>query len=146
MTVVPLGTVSLVYVCNPDHPLAKHKTVTLDQFHGTDFVAFPQELQIRKEIDRHLRQRLISVNIVAEYKNVQTLIQAVEVGLGGTILPANSVRTEVKLGKLISIPISSPEMTQPLGIVHKQGKVFTPAMTEFISLMSNCQWDKDDES
>ena len=146
IAVIPLGAVKLVYVCRPDHTLADHPSVTLEQLHGSDFIAFSHDLMVRKEIDRHLRQRLTSVNIVAENKNVQTIKQAVKVGLGGAILPVNSVRIEAKLGTLISIPIASPEMVQPLGIVHKQGKVFTSAMTEFILLMTECQWDRQDES
>jgi DNA-binding transcriptional LysR family regulator len=141
ITVVPLGAEKMVYVCRPDHALAKQKSVSLEQLHGYDFIAFARDQVVRKEIDRHLRQRLTSVNIVAEYENIETIKQAVEVGLGGALLPANSVRIEVKLGKLISIPISSPEIVQPFGIVHKQGKVFTPAMTEFISHLTECQWN-----
>jgi DNA-binding transcriptional LysR family regulator len=136
----------MIYVCRPDHALAKHKSVSLEQLHGSDFIAFARDHAARKEIDRHLRQRLTSVNIVAEYENIETIKQAVEVGLGGAILPVNSVRVEVKLGKLVSIPISPPEMVRPLGIVHKQGKVFTPAMTEFISHLIECKWDINGES
>jgi len=145
IAVIPLGTVKLVYVCRPDHALAGHESLSLEQLQGSDFIAFPHDLMIRKEIDRHLRQRLTSVNIVAEYKNLLTTKQAVAVGLGGAILPINSVRTEVKLGTLVSIPIAS-EMVQPLGIIHKQSKVFTSAMSEFILLMTKCQWDRQDES
>ena len=141
ITIVPLGAEKMVYVCNSDHQLAGQKSVSLEQLHGCDFIAFARDQMIRKEIDKHLRQRLTSVNIVAEYENIETIKQAVEVGLGGAILPANSVRSEVKLGTLVALPISSPEIVQSLGVVHKQGKVFTPAMTEFISHLTQCQWD-----
>jgi len=141
ITIVPLGAEKMVYVCKPDHDLAKQKSISLEQLHGYDFIACARDQMVRKEIDRHLRQRLTSVNIVDEYENIETIKQAVEVGLGGAILPANSVRLEVKLGTLVAVPISSPEIVQPLGIVHKQGKVFTPAMTEFISHLTECQWN-----
>jgi len=141
ITIVPLGAEKMVYVCNPDHDLAGQKFISLEQLHGCNFIAFARDRMVRKEIDRHLRQRLTSVHIVAEYENIETIKQAVEVGLGGAILPANSVRVEVQLGTLVSIPISSPEIVQPLGIVHKQGKVFTPAMTEFISHLTEWPWN-----
>ena len=141
IAVIPLGAVKLAYVCKPDHELAGCESISLEQLHNRDFIAFTNDLTIRKEIDRHLRQRLTTVNIVAEYKNVETIKQAVQVGLGGTILQPNAVRTEVKLGTLVAIPITSPEILQPLGIVHKQGKIFTPVMTDFISLLTEFQWD-----
>ena len=139
--IVPLGEVKLVYVCKPDNELACLESISLEQLHNTNFIAFAHDLMVRKEIDRHLRQRLTTVNIVAEYKNVETIKQAVKVGLGGAILQPRTVRTEVELGTLISIPITSPEIIQPLGIVHKQGKIFTPTMTDFISLMIEFRWD-----
>jgi DNA-binding transcriptional LysR family regulator len=145
ITTVPVGFVKLVYVCHPNHAMAGHQSISLEQLHGTDFIAFEHDMVLRKEIDRLLRQRLISVNIVAEYKNIQTVKQAIKAEMGGAILPINSVRTEVKLGTLVSIPFSSPEMIQPLGIVHKQEKIFSAAMSEFISLMTHCQWDRDDD-
>ena len=141
ITIVPLGAEKMVFVCKPGHDLAGQTSVSLEQLHGCDLIAFARDRMVRKEIDRLLRQRLTSVNIVAEYENIETIKQAVEVGLGGAILPANSVRVEVQLGTLVSIPISSPEIIQPHGIVHKQGKVFTPAMTEFISHLTEWQWN-----
>ena len=141
ITVVPLGAVRLNYVCKPDHALAEHASLSMDQLHNTDFIAFTNDLMVRREIDRHMRQRLTTVNIVAEYKNIETIKQAVKVGLGGAILPVNSVRNEVKLGTLVSIPIDTSEMIQPLGIVHKQGKVFTTAMQDFIKIMTECHFD-----
>ena len=146
ITVIPLASEELVYVCSPNRELAKHQSISLEQLHGTDYVAFERELIIRKEIDRYFRQRLVSVNIVAEYGNIETVKQAVEVGLGGAILPRFAVQTEARLGKLAVVPIISPTISQPIGIVHKQGKVFTPAMTKFITYMSECKWDSPDET
>ncbi len=141
ITVIPLGAEKMVFVCKPGHELAAHKSVSLDQLHNNDFIAYARDQVVRKEIDRHFRQRLVAINITAEYENVETIKQAIEVGLGSAILPANTVRTEVKLGTLVSIPITSPKIALPLGIVHKQGKVFTPAMSKFISLMTDYKWD-----
>lgn len=148
ITVVPLASETMVYVCSPDSELAKNhgKTIPLEQLHGTDFIAFEREQIVRKEIDRHLRQRLVSVNITAEYENVETIKQAIRAGLGGAILPAGSVRDEVQLGKLDAIPIDSPKITYPLGIIYKQGKVLTPTMTKFISLMTECKWGHADKN
>ena len=145
ITVILLASERLVYVCSPDHELAEQKSISLDQLHGSDFIAFERDQVIRKEIDRHFRQRLASVNIVAEYENIETIKQAVEVGLGGSILPKTSVQTEVRLGKLAAVPIVSPKIMEPLGIIHKQGKVFTPAMTKFISHLTEYKWDTSDE-
>ena len=146
VVVVPLGAETMIYVCSPDSELVGLTTISLDQLHETNFVTFEREMIIRKEIDRQLRQRLVSVNITAEYENIETIKYAVEVGLGGAILPANTVRNEIQLGKLIGIPITSPKIAYPLGIVYKQSKILTPTMTKFISVMLESPWDNLDKS
>jgi len=145
ITVISLASEKMVYVCSPNQDLGKLKSITLDQLHGTNFVAFDRDLVIRKEIDRFLRQRLTSVNITTEFENIETIKQAIEIGMGGSILPANAIRNEVKLGKLVGVPITSPKITRPLGIIHRQSKVFTPAMTKFIELLSESKWDSPNE-
>ena len=141
IVVLPLGAEKMLYVCSPNGKFADQKTLTLDQLHGSDFITFEREQTLRKEIDRHFRQRLVSVNIVLEYENVETIKYAVEAGLGGAILPANCVSQEIQLGRLVGIPFDSPKIVSPLGIVHKQGKVLTPTVTKFFSLATESPWD-----
>jgi DNA-binding transcriptional LysR family regulator len=145
LNVIPLRTEPMVVVCPPGHPLAERKSVTAEHLHGMDFVAFDRDLIIRKEIDRHLRQRSLSIRVVMEFDNIETIKQAVQIGAGIAILPEPTVRDEVRNGTLVSIRLVSPELRRPIGIIHRQRKVFTPTAAKFVELLQKVQNPEQEE-
>jgi DNA-binding transcriptional LysR family regulator len=139
VAVIPLRCERMVLVCRPQHPLAAHKTVTVEQLRDEDFVAFDRDLSIRKEIDRHLRQQSVSIRVVMEFDNIETIKQAVEIGAGVSILPEPTVRKENERGTLASVALISPQLQRPIGIIHRQRKVFTPTAAKFVDLLQQVQ-------
>jgi DNA-binding transcriptional LysR family regulator len=135
LNVVPWRSEKMVLVCHPNHPLASHQAVTAEHIQGEDFVAFDRELSIRKEIDRHLRQRAVSIRVVMEFDNIETIKQAVEIGSGVSILPEPTVRDETRAGRLAAVRLIAPELRRPIGIIHRQRKVFTPTVARFVELL-----------
>ena len=138
LNVIPLRSEKMVVVCHLTHPLTKHGTVTAEQLQGEDFVAFDRDLHIRKEIDRHLRHHGVNVRVAMEFDNIETIKQAVQIGTGISILPEPTVRAEVKAGSLVAIRLD-PEMHRPIGIIHRQRKVYTPTATRFIEMLQQLQ-------
>jgi DNA-binding transcriptional LysR family regulator len=137
--VIPLRSEQMVVVCHPGHPLASQVAVTAEQLQDEDFVGFDRDLSIRKEIDRYLRQRSVSVRMVMEFDNIETIKQAVEIGAGISILPEPTVRKESKSGTLVAVRLITPELRRPLGIIHRQRKVFTPTVSKFVELLEELQ-------
>ncbi len=141
ISVVPLRSERMVLVCHPRHHLAERKTVTVEHLRDEDFVAFDRDLSIRKEIDRYLRQRSIPIRVVMEFDNIETIKQAVEIGAGASILPEPTVRRETETGSLVTVRLIAPPLERPLGIIHRQRKVFTPTASKFIELLAEREGD-----
>jgi DNA-binding transcriptional LysR family regulator len=139
LSVIPLRSEKMVVVCPPGHPLASHKAVTAEHLQGLDFVGFDRDLSIRKEIDRHLRQRAVGIRVAMEFDNIETIKQAVQIGAGISILPEPTVRDEVRGKSLVAIRLIAPEMRRPIGIIHRQRKVFTPTTAKFVELLQQVQ-------
>jgi DNA-binding transcriptional LysR family regulator len=139
ITIVPLRSERMVLVCHPEHPLTQHDTVTVEHLGDQDFVAFDRDLSIRKEVDRCLRQRSVSVRVIMEFDNIETIKQALEIGAGVSILPEPTVRREVETGTLKAIPLIAPVLKRPIGIIHRQRKVFTPTATKFMEMLLESQ-------
>jgi DNA-binding transcriptional LysR family regulator len=139
ISVVPLRSERMVVVCHPDHPLAKREAATVEHLEGEDFVGFDRELSIRKEIDRFLRQRSVTIHVVMEFDNIETIKQAVQIGAGISILPEPTVREERESGSLLAIRLIAPELRRPIGIIHRQRKVFTPTTSKFVELLQQVQ-------
>jgi DNA-binding transcriptional LysR family regulator len=140
LSVIPLRFEKMVVICRPDHPLTKHDAITAEHLEGLDFVAFDRDLSIRKEIDRYLRQRSINVHLAMEFDNVETIKEAVEIGAGVSIVPEPTVRGEVREGSLAMVRLIAPELQRPLGIIHRQRRVFTPTAAKFVELLQEIQY------
>jgi DNA-binding transcriptional LysR family regulator len=74
-----------------------------------------------------------------EFDNIETIKQAVQIGAGISILPEPTVREEVHNGTLVTVRLVSPEMRRPIGIIHRQRKVFTPTAAKFVELLQKGQ-------
>jgi DNA-binding transcriptional LysR family regulator len=139
LTVIPLRSERMVVVCPPNHPLTKHQAVTAEHLQGENFVGFDRDLSIRKEIDRHFRQRSVNIHMTMEFDNIETIKQAVQIGAGVSILPEPTIRTEVRSGALVAIRLIAPELRRPIGIIHRLRKVFTPTAGKFIEILQQFQ-------
>ena len=139
LAVIPWRSEKMVVVCHPKHHLAAEKAVTVEHLQGEDFVAFDRDLSIRKEIDRYLRQRSVSIRVVMEFDNIETIKQAVEIGAGISILPEPTVHQESEQGSLVAVRLIAPELRRPIGIIHRQRKVFTPTAGKFVELLKELQ-------
>jgi DNA-binding transcriptional LysR family regulator len=146
LTITPLRSERMVVVCSPQHPLTKHKAITAEHLHGEDFIGFDRDLNIRKEVERHFKQRGVSVHMVMEFDNIETIKQAVQIGAGISILPEPTVRMETQAGTLTAIRLIAPELYRPIAIIYRQRKVFTPTVSKFVDMLQQSQKTSAEES
>ena len=140
LSIVPLHDEPMVFVCHPGHRLAKKKKVAPGDLTGEPFIAFEASLAIRKAIDRALRKHDLRPNVIMEFDNVETIKQAIINGTGVGLLPAPSVTKEAGIGTLASVPFDIPDLSRPIGAIHRRNKPLSPAVARFIELL------KDDSS
>ncbi len=134
--IIPFETEPLVAVFAPSHPLAKKDTVSPQDLHGQNFVAFEPDIPTRRQIDKRLKAAGVKVNVVMEFDNNETLKRAVEIGAGVTILPVGVVQHEVSAGTLKFASFrSGGKWVRPLGILRPRGKAPTPAESMFLGLL-----------
>ena len=125
----------LVIVCPPRHPLSERNSIELREINGERFISFEPDLPTRKAIDSMFSQSEIEVKEVVEFDNIETVKRGVLIENAISIVPSESVRSEVESGTLASIPISGNFVYRPLGIVRRRTKAVTPAMREMISIL-----------
>jgi len=125
----------LVVICPPSHALAKKKSLDLKAIDGQRFISFEPDLPTRKAIDGMFSQAGITVKEVVEFDNIETVKRGVLIENAISIVPSESVRSEVKGGTLVQIPIDGKFVWRPLGIVRRRTKAITPAMREMIQIL-----------
>ena len=133
--VIPLRPEPLVLVCSPEHRLARRRKVSLAQLEAQPFVAFDRSVPTRKAIDRLLKEHRVSVSIVTEFDNIETIKRSVEAGLGVSILPQNCVRNEEKARTLVPVTFSDGPFTRSIGIIHRKQRELLPTARAFLNLL-----------
>ena len=124
----------MVLIVPPAHPLASVESVSLARLAGEKFVSFEPDVPTRKIIDRFLREHRVEIRTVMEFDNIETVKRAVEVENGVSIVPANTVREEVKSGLLKMVRLAEP-LSRPLGVIYQRNRARTSAQAEFIAAL-----------
>jgi DNA-binding transcriptional LysR family regulator len=119
----------------PSHPLARKAVLIPADLDGQDFIGFDEDLSIRRELDRFLRDHGIEIRMTMQFDNIQMIKEAVALGSGISILPARTMQAEIAQGRLVSIPLHAPELVRPVGIVHRKRKRFSNAVQSFLELL-----------
>ncbi len=135
LTCIPWQEQEMVVVVSPQHRLAARKSMVAAELDGESLVTFTHELQIRAEMDRWLRQAKVSVDVVHEFDNIETIKRAVEIGCGIALLPISSVRREMEIGSLRMLKLDDVRWIRPLGIIHKRHNSPTTAVQRFLELL-----------
>jgi len=125
----------LVVICPPGHPLARKSSLDLKAIDGQRFISFEPDLPTRKAIDAMFVQAGVTVKEVVEFDNIETVKRGVLIENAISIVPSESVRSEVKSGTLAQITINGKFVWRPLGIVRRRTKAITPAMREMIKIL-----------
>lgn len=137
LEVIPFHDDILVLVVSPEHPLAERKTVELDEITGQKFVGFEPDIPTRKATDVIFREENIDVEPVMEFDNVETVKRAVEINAGIAILPQTTVMREESQGLLKVLKFKNKSYRRPLALIHRKGRVLTPAMKKLIDLLTS---------
>ncbi|HEY0864142.1 MAG TPA: LysR substrate-binding domain-containing protein [Lacunisphaera sp.] len=133
---IPFRNDSLVLITHPQHPLAKGGDVDIKALAGHKFIGFDPDIPTRKAVDQIFRDYKLEITPVMEFDNIETVKRAVEIDHGVAIVPHATVVQEVKQGTLAAISFKGKEFTRPLAILHRKGRVLTPAMKKFIEILN----------
>jgi LysR family transcriptional regulator, transcriptional activator of the cysJI operon len=135
VTVLPWRQEQMAIAASPYHPLAKDSEVRPQDLDGVDFIGFDEDLPIRKDIDRFLREHHVHVNVTLHFDNIQMIKEAVAHGSGVSIMPARVMEEEVAQGRIVPIRIAGFELFRPVGIVHRRKKRFHRAGQALLELL-----------
>ena len=135
LTVIPWREERMTVAVYPSHPLAAFEILLPADLDGQDFIGFDEEVIIRRELDRFFRDHGVSISIVMQFDNIQSIKEAVVLGSGISILPEQTMQTEVEQNRLVSIPLHAPELVRPTAIIHRKKKKLNRAGREFMNLV-----------
>jgi len=141
LEIIPFKTDQLVVVVSSAHALAQCTDIAVKELEGYDFVGFDRDIPTRKATDDIFREAKITVEPTMEFDNIETVKRAIEINAGFAILPASTVAQEVARGQICSIPFRKKSFSRPIAIIHRKGRVLTPAMKQFVNMLTGKKAD-----
>jgi len=136
LEVIPFHEDQLVLICAPKHPLASRKEVGIEELSQYEFIGFDQDIPTRKATDQIFKDNKINIEPVREFDNIETVKRAVEIDAGIALVPEATIIPELKQKLLCKLQIKGRKLVRPLAIIHRKGRVLTPALKQFITLLT----------
>lgn len=138
--VYPLEDEPLVSVCSPenpltDKPLADKLGIDIHELNGVPFIAFEKGVPSRTLIDDILKEYNVTVRMVMEFDNIETIKRAVEIDAGVSILPEATIHAELANSTLKAVPFSNEKFSRPTGLIVRKNKILTQAARYLIELL-----------
>ena len=134
---IPFLEDELVVISSPEHPLAKQKSVEIQDLAKHNYIGFDNDIPTRKATDQIFRDtkgQHPAGHGVRQYRNRQTGSGNQRRGRNRT---RGTVRQEIEKGLLIAKEFKNKKFQRPIYIIHRKGRVLTPAMEKFISLLTS---------
>ena len=136
ITVIPWRKEDMVLAVAPVHPLASRGgSVMPRELQGVDFIAFDDDLPIRRHLDRFLKEHGVAVNVTLHFDNIQMIKEAVTHNVGISIMPFRTMREDIAQGRLAAVRLAGATLFRPLGIVHRKKKRFHGVGQAFLDLL-----------
>ena len=110
----------------------KNEKVAIKRLNNLKFVGIDPITPTGQAINQFFKDHQININLVKEYENIETVKNAVEVGIGCSILPKTTIEKELKDSSLEIVTLQGFDLKRPLAIVHNNKTVFTKAAKIFL--------------
>ncbi len=136
LEIIPFHEDQLVLICAPKHPLANRKEVPIEELSQYEFIGFDQDIPTRKATDQLFKDNKINIEPVREFDNIETVKRAVEIDAGIALVPEATIIPELKQKLLCRLQIKGRRLVRPLAIIHRKGRVLTPALKQFITMLT----------
>jgi DNA-binding transcriptional LysR family regulator len=134
-TAVPFAQHPLVIVASPNHPLAKHRRISLRQLANEDFLIREEGSGTRASMERVFRDRNVKFRSYMEVSSNETIKQAVMAGMGISFLSAHTVGLELQTGRLVCLNVVGLPIVRDWYVVHLQHKRLSAMAEAFRSFL-----------
>ncbi|MEJ2137521.1 MAG: selenium metabolism-associated LysR family transcriptional regulator [Desulfofustis sp.] len=126
---------NLVVIVAPGHPLADKDSVHVSELKDYPFVSREEGSGTRCVLSDYLEENGMSMaelNLSMEFGSPEAIKNAVESGLGISVVSETTLAKELQLNTLRSVKIDPP-LHRPFSLVHQRQKFRIRAMQEFLN-------------
>ena len=124
---VPFAQDPMVVICSVSNPLSLQPAVSPGELGEHPLILFTPEAPTRTAVDRYFRKHGVTLRSVMELDHIATLIHAVEVDIGISLVPASALKQGRFKDTLKALPLRGKPLIRPLGVLQRKGRSFSMA-------------------
>ena len=119
---VPFAEDPMVVICSVSNPLGMKTQVSPGELAGQPLILFTPEFPTRTAVDRYFRKHGVTLRSVMELDHIATLIHAVEVDIGISLVPSSALRQGRFKDTLRALPLRGKPLIRTLGVLQRKGR------------------------
>jgi len=127
----------LVAIAPPSHPLARKRSVTVEQLCAEPFVVRDTGSETKSYVERELARRGLSVSAAMSVGSTEAVKRAVAAGIGVAIVSKLSIDLEVRARRLTVRPVRGLNIRRPLYMVVRRIMPTFPALLNFREMLGS---------
>ncbi|MFO0939918.1 MAG: LysR family transcriptional regulator [Pirellulales bacterium] len=135
----------MLLVASHDHRLTQVAEIQPTDLTDENLVAFAANLRIRHEIDRYLRHLGVTMQVAAEFDNIDSVKHAVGINTGIAFLPQPTVKEELAKGSMKMLNCPWLKLTRPLGLIQRRGSTLGRTARGVVELILSENFDRTDD-
>jgi DNA-binding transcriptional LysR family regulator len=129
---VAIGIDDLVLLTHPNHPLARRKEVSMEEFGRQIVIAHNDPSPARERVLRLSEQRHAPINIQISFPSLDGIKRAVEMNLGVALLPRRCALAEIGRKQLVAVRVSKLRLPRQVRLVYRRGGELSRAASAFL--------------
>jgi DNA-binding transcriptional LysR family regulator len=137
---VDVHTDEMICIASPKHPLASRSRVTVKDVSSEQFVLHHLCSATADRILRLFEQNSTRCRVVAELWSFENIKEFVRQEVGLAIVPAVTVREELKTGTLIRLPLGELAMPRRTLMIYRDQGYMSESARELISIVRAFNW------
>ncbi|WP_333653820.1 selenium metabolism-associated LysR family transcriptional regulator [Dissulfurispira sp.] len=144
MKTEPIITDELTFIAPPFHPWAKKKVVSILEVTKEPFILREEGSGTRQMIEKYLSSHGINtgdMRIALVLGSTESIKEAVESGMGISIVSKWAARKEVKYGSLKLITPKEEKIIRNFSLIMQKSAVLSHAVDEFLAYLKSYPYD-----
>jgi len=125
-------TDELAFVVNPEHRLARKRSLSIRDLGDETFVAHNVPSPLRRRVIEAFAEHQTNLNMDVELPSLEAIKRFVASGNGVALVPGLTVQPELESGALVRVPVKELQIERTLRLVHRKNANLSHAAMGFL--------------
>ena len=135
-------TDELAFVVNPDHRLARRRSLSIRDLGEETFVAHNVPSPLRRRVIEAFATYKTPLNMDVELPSLEAIKRFVAGGNGVALVPRLTVQPELESGALVKVPVKELQIERTLRLVHRKHANLSHAAMGFLEAVRSLALDR----